>query len=224
MKPEEKKNEDQHSSRLSMILDGDVWRLLNSKIAILFLGALVTGIGLFLYQQKEKRLEWQAQTRYTNLRFSLEKMKTCQEEFFAMKGYLNEAEYLVRPFLNQKEIDEQFLRKLDSEIEKLESAALRQHTNVAALVSGYFRAPRTIHDEIEDYRDGLLEYLRNIRAFVESKRQKHNDKELMAKIQTLSDIEEIYNGAKRAIQRELVAATRQMEKQAGTPQIGGAHR
>ena len=59
---------------------------LNSKLSLLLIGAVITGVLVPWFQYTQKSIEWKRQNRYDSISYRLDMMRDCVKEFVYLQA------------------------------------------------------------------------------------------------------------------------------------------
>ena len=142
-----------------------LWERLNSKIAILIIGALITGILVPWLQYTQRALEWGRQIRYDNIKFQLEAMRNCLREFVHVSVFVSEA-YEWMNYVKEKEYttDEDYARFMEL-FTDMQSNRYKQNAKVRSLLI-YFPDTKVIVEMLSEHVRKTSDCLRCIESLI----------------------------------------------------------
>ena len=114
--------------------------LLNSKLALLFVGAILTGILVPSFQHLQEKREWRRRTLWANTEFRLEKMRACLREVTYLHAYGGEAYEMVEPFLETNSLDHDDYEAFEQQFLDLQKRRFRQNATVQSIIIYYSNA------------------------------------------------------------------------------------
>lgn len=132
--------------------DGDpsIWKKLNSNLVLLLIGSLITGLLVPLFQYNQRKLEWERQIKYENVRFTLDMMRDCTKEFVSGAAYISEAYELVKPFIDSATIDKVEYQKFRLQFREMQNSRIKQNAKIISFVI-YLPQASTTQQLIDDY-------------------------------------------------------------------------
>ena len=113
---------------------------LNSKLALLFVGAILTGILVPSFQHLQEKREWRRQNLWANTNFRLEKMRACLREVTYLHAYGGEGYEMVEPFLETNSLDHDDYEAFEQQLLDLQKKRFRQNATVQSLIIYYSNA------------------------------------------------------------------------------------
>ena len=141
---DEKKNiteKVQFENEMKQQATGFSWfTLLNSKLALLFVGAILTGILVPSFQHFQEKREWRRRTLWAKTDFRLEKMRACLREVTYLHAYGGEAYEMVEPFLETDSFDNDDYEAFEQQFLDLQKRRFRQNATVQSLIIYYANA------------------------------------------------------------------------------------
>lgn len=143
-----------------------IWEKAGSGLGLLLVGAVVTGVLVPIFQNRQKTLEWERQIRYENVKFNLDMRRECLKEFMLVGTFLSEAIELVEPYKDDQRIPEKEFEQLQQKIIAVQSDRFKQNAKVVSMLV-YFSDYETVSRLFDDYTSATSTYLNtNITRFV----------------------------------------------------------
>ena len=139
---------------------------LNSKLFLLLVGALMTGILVPRFQQVQKELEWKRQNQFENINFRLGKMRDCLTGFVHLSTYMSEAYEIVKPLMDKDSITDDEHLKFEQKYLDLQNRRFQKNAQVRSLVI-YFIERNTVERLVKDYVNYSSYYMRELKRFIE---------------------------------------------------------
>lgn len=138
---------------------------INSKVSLLIIGAIITGILVPQFQSIQQSLEWKRQNRYDTVNFRLGKMREGLREFVYLSKFSSEAYERIQPFMSAKTVTVEEYKDFMQQFIELQNRRFEQNAKVTAL-SIHFRDQKKLNQYFKDYVVSADNYLRAIKAFV----------------------------------------------------------
>ena len=114
--------------------------LLNSKLALLFVGAILTGILVPSFQHLQEKREWRRRTLWANTNFQLEKMRECLREVTYLHAYGGEAYEIIEPLFAADSLGHDDYEAFEQQFLDLQKRRFRQNATVQSLIVYYSNA------------------------------------------------------------------------------------
>lgn len=139
---------------------------IESKIVLLLIGALITGILVPTFQYTQKLWEWKRQNQFANLTFSLTMMRDCLREFNYLSAFAPEAYERIKPALKGKQLTSKEYDDLEHEYVDLQNRRFTQNAKVISLMV-HFKDTKDFQNLFEDeYSIAFNLYMRDIDEFI----------------------------------------------------------
>jgi hypothetical protein len=152
-------SEKDQSSDESLI--GNLWEKAGSGLGLLLIGAVVTGILVPIFQNRQKTLEWERQIRYENVKYNLDMRRECLKEFMLVGTYLSQSIELVGPYKNEQRIPDSDFQQIRTKILELQDNRFKQNAKVVAMLV-YFSDYEALSRLFDQYTGATTDYLNNI--------------------------------------------------------------
>jgi len=142
---------------------------IESKIGLLLIGSLITGLFVPTFQYTQKLWEWKRQNKFANLTFRLSVMRDCLREFIYLSAFAPEAYERIKPLLKETKLTNEEYKDLERQYIDLQNRRFVQNAKVISLMSHF--------KDIEDFRKLFEEkysnafnlYMRYVGEFITAK-------------------------------------------------------
>jgi hypothetical protein len=131
-----------------------------SKIGILIVGALVSGILVPIFQYTQETIKWRRQNRYENVKYRVGMMREGIKEFVFVHEFIAEAYEQARPLVENPVISQKDIDDYNQKQFELQSKRFQQNAKFASLVI-YF--PETNRGNL---RQTYNDYLTDVQVFM----------------------------------------------------------
>ena len=131
-----------------------------SKIGILIVGALVSGILVPIFQYTQETIKWRRQNRYENVKYRVGMMREGIKEFVFVHEFIAEAYEQARPLVENPVIGQKDIDDYNQKQFELQSKRFQQNAKFASLVI-YF--PETNRGNL---RQTYNDYLTDVQVFM----------------------------------------------------------
>lgn len=148
---------------------------LNSKISLLLIGALVTGILVPWFQYTQKSIEWKRQNRYDSISYRLNMMRDCVKEFVYLQAIRAEGFERVQPFIVKTILDKNDYESFKKQFIELQNKHFEQNSKVTSLLLSFtsinsnLMEAQNLNTLFEENISYSTLYMRNIDDYVKSK-------------------------------------------------------
>jgi hypothetical protein len=148
---------------------------LNSKISLLLIGALITGILVPWFQYTQKSIEWKRQNRYDSISYRLNMMRDCVKEFVYLQAIRAEGFERVQPFVVKTTLDKNDYESFKSQFIELQNKHFAQNSKVTSLIISFTSMNSNLMEaqNLNTLFEGNIRYstlyMRNIDDYVKSK-------------------------------------------------------
>ena len=154
---------------------------INSKIGLLLIGSLITGILVPWFQFTQKTIEWKRQNRFDSVNYKLEMMRDCVRNFVILQAYRAEAYERVQPYLLKASLTKDDYNVFKNQYIELQNKNFAQNAKVTSLIVA-FTAMNKSQDErraslgvlFENYIHNSTLYMRDIDRSIQNKYCKSN--------------------------------------------------
>jgi hypothetical protein len=136
----------------------NVWGLASSGLGLLLIGGVITGFLVPSFQAYQKKLEWERQIRYENVKFNLGMRRDCLKEVMIAGTYVSAIIGLITPYKNDQPITKDEYEKLRLQLLSLQNDRYKQNAEVVAMLV-YFTDYRTASSLFDDYVGSSTSYI-----------------------------------------------------------------
>jgi hypothetical protein len=131
-------------------------RWLESNLALLVVGSLISSLLVPYFQQKQEVIRWQKQNQYDNLKYKLERMRSALEECLTLAAHAAAINNISKTTLANPRLDAEAYRRFDSDLHDIQQKRFEQVTKVMSLLI-YFKDPAAIRTPYQQYlNEGML--------------------------------------------------------------------
>ena len=148
---------------------------LNSKIGLLLVGSLITGLLVPWFQFTQKTIEWKRQNQFDRVNYKLDMMRDCLKNFVLLQAYRAEAYERLQPFLVKASLTAADYADFKKQFIALQNKYFSQNAKVTSLIISFTAMDKGKKDSerlrqlFQDYiRDSTL-YMRDIDNLVKQK-------------------------------------------------------
>lgn len=148
---------------------------LNSKLALLIIGAVISGILVPWFQYTQKSIEWKRQNRYDSISYRLDMMRDCVKEFVYLQAIRAEGYERVQPFMVKTILDKNDYESFKKQFIELQNRHFSQNSKVTSLLISFTSMNRNLMEAqnlnelfAKNVRYSTL-YMRNIDDYVKLK-------------------------------------------------------
>jgi len=139
---------------------------IESKIVLLLIGALITGILVPTFQYTQKRWEWKRQNQFANLTFRLNVMRDCLKEFNYLSAFAPEAYERIKPIIKGKKLTSKESEDLERQYVNLQNRRFVQNAKVISLMV-HFKDTKDFQKLLEEeYFNAFNLYMRDVGEFI----------------------------------------------------------
>lgn len=148
---------------------------LNSKLSLLLIGAVMSGILVPWFQYTQKSIEWKRQNRYDSISYRLDMMRDCVKEFVYLQAIRAEGFERVQPYIVKTFLDKSDYESFKKQFIALQNRHFGQNAKVTSLLISFSSMNENMTEAgnlnalfEENIRYSTL-YMRNIDDYVKSK-------------------------------------------------------
>lgn len=141
---------------------------LNSRISLLLIGSLLTGILVPWFQISYRAIEWRRQNQFANVSFRLKMMRDCLTQFVYLSACTAEGYELVERFMDTAPLTHNDYEEFEQQCSDLQSRRFTQNAKVRSLTI-YFRDAGRAKDLVLTYVHNCNRYFDMLRTFVRTK-------------------------------------------------------
>jgi CheY-like chemotaxis protein len=138
-----------------------------SKLGILLLGFVLTGILVPILQYAQETIKWKRQNHFDNVKYGLTNMRDALKDFASEWAYTAEAYRQAMSYRQRKEISAADLAKFQTDETALESRIYQQHARVVAALE-FFPERDEVSSALEAFQLAASDYYAALRASVEA--------------------------------------------------------
>jgi hypothetical protein len=185
------------------------WAFLESKLGLVLVGFLLTGVLVPGLQYFQETIKWQRQNRYENMKYRLGLMRQCMAEFVLLSAFTSEAYLKAEPLLGRAEpLDSKDQAPYLAQRIELQNRRFQQNAKVSALFV-HFKAKDALDKDFNAYLRVVSEYMTALDAAVQRARATHRapGDESQERLQTLDvltlALNEAYDRVLAGIRKEL---------------------
>jgi len=139
----------------------------NSKIALLLIGSLITGVLVPWFQFIQNRLEWRQQNAFEHTQFRLENARNCLREFVILQVSIEQILGYPHSQRETIQIETNQAGQLIINFVELKKELLEQSARVLPLFM-YFNEAETIHSDYQNYVTLMSVYLNKVSQLINS--------------------------------------------------------
>jgi len=110
---------------------------LNSKLSLLLIGAVISGILVPWFQYTQKSIEWKRQNRYDSISYRLDMMRDCVKEFVYLQAIRAEGYERVQPFMVKTTLDKNDYDSFKNQFIELQNRHFAQNSKVTSLLISF---------------------------------------------------------------------------------------
>lgn len=158
-----------------------------SKIGILLVGALVSGILVPVFQYTQEKIKWKRQNRYENVKYRVGMMRDALKEFVFVHEFIAQAYEQARPLVENPVITQKDIDDYNQQQFALQSKRFQQNAKFASLVI-YFPATKQ-----GNLRQTYNDYLADVQAFMGQLKMAVGIRSELLKKQSASSSEQLRN-------------------------------
>jgi len=141
---------------------------LNSRISLLLIGSLLTGILVPWFQISYRAIEWRRQNQFENVSFRLSMMRDCLTQFVYLSACTAEGYELVERFMDTAALTHKDYEEFEQQCIDLQSRRFTQNAKVRSLTI-YFRDGGRVKDLVLTYVHNCNRYFDMLRTFIRTK-------------------------------------------------------
>ena len=168
-------------------------RWFDSKLGLLLIGSLLSGVLVPLFQYTQETIRWRRQNRYENVKFRLGMMRDGMKEFVFVHAFNAEAYERIRPFAENKTVDKKEFDSYSTQHIEMQNRRFQQNAKFASFLIYFPEKDRSnLRETYNDYLTSVQTYMGQLERLVQvryslSSSPKAEDKEqLLAEFQDLT--------------------------------------
>jgi hypothetical protein len=135
-----------------------IWALASSGFGLLILGGILTGFLVPTFQAYQRKLEWERQIRYENVKFNLGMRRDCLKEMMIAGTFVSTIIESVAPFKDDQPISRDQYEKLRQQLLTLQNERFKQNAKVVSML-GYFSDHKRASNLFNDYTGSTTSYI-----------------------------------------------------------------
>lgn len=108
---------------------------LNSKLAMLLIGSLLSGVLIPLFQFNQKRVEWKRQNQYENYKANIENKEKFLKEFINLSTFTSEIQESTRNLLENANVNTSDYNDYEIHVNKIQSKRYSQNAEILFLLT-----------------------------------------------------------------------------------------
>lgn len=136
------------------------WLWLESKLGLLIIAALISGILVPLFQFTQETIKWTRQNRYDNVKYRLEMIRNGMKELTLVHAFVAEAYERTRSFINSETLENKAIDSYRNQMVEMHNRRFVQNAKFAAFLS-YF--PEKVREAV---RESFQQYLSSTQALM----------------------------------------------------------
>ena len=139
---------------------------IESKIGLLLIGSLITGIFVPTFQYTQKLWEFKRQNQFSNLTFRLSVLRDCLREFIYLSAFAPEAYERIKYCFVQTKLASEEYKDLERQYVDLQNRRFVQNAKVISLM-GHFKDMQDFQKLFEEeYSNAFNLYMRYVGEFI----------------------------------------------------------
>ena len=143
------------------------WGFLESKLGLVVVGFLLTGVLVPGLQSLQESIKWQRQNRYENMKYRLGLMRQCMAEFVLLSAFTSEAYLKAEPLLGRTTpLDSKEQAQYLAQRIELQNRRFQQNAKVSALFV-HFKAKDDLDRDFNAYLKVVSQYMAALDAAVQ---------------------------------------------------------
>jgi len=168
-------------------------RWLDSKLGLLLIASLLSGVLVPLFQYTQETIKWRRQNRYENVKYRLGMMRDGMKEFVFVHAFNAEAYERIRPFAENKVVDKKDFDTYYSQHIEMQNRRFQQNAKFASFLIYFPEKDRgNLRETYNDYLTsvqtymGQLEQLVQVRYMLSSSPKPDEKEQLLSQFQDLT--------------------------------------
>lgn len=134
---------------------------LNSKLFLLLIGSLMTGILVPWFQYSQEKLEWKRQNQYSDTNFKIEMMRDSLKEFVYLSTYAAEAYEISITFFETTPSTPSIYEGFEQRYIDLQNRRFKQTAKVRSLLI-YFESADILERSFSKYVNILNQFMKDV--------------------------------------------------------------
>src|SRR5262249_40272526 len=144
------------------------WAWLESKLGLLVVGALITGIFVPWFQRRQENDRWRLQNRYDDQKYTIPPMRDVRKDCTGLSAFPAKAYELTRPFIEASDGTEADPKDFATKFAILQSARFEKNAAVAGSLF-YFPSADALRRTFNDYLGTVSTYMRKLEEAVSAR-------------------------------------------------------
>lgn len=143
----------------------DRWAWMESKLGLLLIGAVLTGILIPLFQATQETIRWTRQNRYDNLKYRLESTRSAMRELTLTHTFVAEAYERTKAVVGKSSTTKEKQANYESQVLEMQNRRFQQNAKfigTLALLDETAREP--IRLAFNDYLSSVQQYMQVLEA------------------------------------------------------------
>ena len=136
----------------------NIWGVASSGLGLLLIGGVLTGFLVPSFQAYQKKLEWERQIRYENVKFNLGMRRDALKEMMIAGTYVSAIIALIAPHKNEQPITKDEYEKLREQLLALQNDRFKQNAKVVAMLV-YFSDYKKASNLFDEYVGSGTSYI-----------------------------------------------------------------
>jgi hypothetical protein len=143
-------------------------RWLDSKMALLLLGSVLSGVLVPLFQYTQETIKWKRQNRYENVMYRLGMMRDGMKEFVFVHAFNAEAYERIRPFAENQVIEKKDFDSYMSQHVEMQNRRFQQNARFASALIYFPENDRgNLRATYNDYLTSVQTYMGQLEKLVQ---------------------------------------------------------
>ncbi|HET6670519.1 MAG TPA: hypothetical protein VFH15_09825 [Pyrinomonadaceae bacterium] len=143
-------------------------RWLDSKLGILLIGSLLTGVLVPVFQYTQETIKWKRQNRYENVKYRLGMMRDGMKEFVFVHAFNAEAYERIRPFAESQVVQKKDFETYFSQHVEMQNRRFQQNAKFASLLIYFPEKDRAnLRETYNDYLTSVQTYMGKLERTVQ---------------------------------------------------------
>ena len=141
---------------------------LNSKLFLLLLGSLITGILVPIFQYTQKTIEWKRENQYSNITYSMNMMRESLREFTNLQGFNSETYEILKSIINNNQISDDNYSEFTRRHTELQNRRFKQNAKVSSSLL-YFSDSAELNRLFENHLRESVIFASNVEKYARHK-------------------------------------------------------
>ncbi len=141
---------------------------LETKLGLLLIGSLLSGILVPLFQYTQETIKWKRQNRYENVKYRLGMMREGMKEFVYVHAFNAEAYERIRPFVDNPNVEKKDFDNYSSQHIEMQNRRFQQNAKFAAYLIYFPEKDRGgLRETYNDYLTSVQTYMGQLERMVQ---------------------------------------------------------